>query len=103
MSELLLKKIIEKDSIPLSELNGISINRGITTGFNPAFIISDDKKRQLIMEDSQNIAIIKNMLQGRNIRKWFYNESDENLLFIPWHFPLHEDNISGASLYMLPC
>lgn len=97
VSELLLKKIIEKDSIPLSELNGISINRGITTGFNPAFIISDDKKRQLIMEDSQNIAIIKNMLQGRNIRKWFYNESDENLLFIPWHFPLHEDNISGAS------
>ena len=37
------------------------------------------------------------MLQGRTIRKWFYNESDENLLFIPWHFPLVEDNISGAS------
>lgn len=39
------------------------------------------------------------MLQGRNIRKWYYNESDENLVFIPWHFPLHkDDSISGASI-----
>ena len=38
------------------------------------------------------------MLQGRNIRKWTYNESDENLIFIPWHFPLEKNGINGASI-----
>ena len=97
MSELVLKGKIESGSQQLVEINGISINRGVTTGYNPAFIITDEKKENLIKEDVSNRAIIKNMLQGRNIRRWYYNESDENLLFIPWHFPLIDENISGAS------
>ena len=97
MIELVLKGKIESGSQQLFEIDGISINRGVTTGYNPAFIITNEKKEKLIKEDASNRAIIKNMLQGRNIRKWYYNESDENLLFIPWHFPLVDENISGAS------
>lgn len=97
MTELVLKGKIENGSQPLADIEGISINRGVTTGYNPAFIINDERKSQLINEDMRNADVIKNLLQGRNIRKWYYNESDENLLFIPWHFPLHNDNISGAS------
>ncbi len=97
MTELVLKGKIESGSQQLSDIKGISINRGVTTGYNPAFIISNEKKEYLINEDASNRSIIKNMLQGRNIRKWYYNESDENLLFIPWHFPLVDENISGAS------
>lgn len=97
--KLLLKRKIEKNCNYLSSVNGISIYRGVTTGYNPAYIISDEQKKQLISEDDRNSKIIKNLLQGRNIRKWYYNESDENLLFIPWHFPLHNDSsISGASV-----
>jgi hypothetical protein len=97
MTELILKGKIENGSQPLADIEGISINRGVTTGYNPAFIINDERKSQLIDDDKRNADVIKNLLQGRNIRKWYYDESDENLLFIPWHFPLHNDNISGAS------
>ena len=81
MVGLLLKSKIERGSQQLSEIEGVSINRGVTTGYNPAFIINDEQKDQLIKADSNNISLIKNMLQGRNIRKWYYNESDENLIF----------------------
>lgn len=81
LSGLLLKTKIENGSQNLSLLEGVSINRGVTTGYNPAFIIDDEKKNELILDDSNNNRIIKNMLQGRNIRKWYYNESDENLIF----------------------
>ena len=96
--ELLLKCKIEKDCNHLDSVDGISIYRGVTTGYNPAYIILDEQKKQLISEDERNSKIIKNLLQGRNIRKWYYNESNENLLFVPWHFPLLNDSsISGAS------
>ena len=77
---LLLKRKIEKDSDTLESIEGISIYRGVTTGYNPAFIISEEQKRLFISVDDRNSEIIKNMLQGRNIRKWYYNESDEFLL-----------------------
>ncbi|TRZ66699.1 hypothetical protein D4R20_00150 [bacterium] len=98
-TNLKLKQKIEKGSITLDWTGTINIYRGITTGFNPAFIINEDKRDELIREDNKNDKIIKPLLQGRNIRKWVYNNSNEYLIFIPWHFPLHLDNsISGASL-----
>ncbi len=98
VSSLKIKRHIEQGHILLGEVDGVNIYRGVTTGYNPAFIINNEKREELIATDSKNAAVIKNMLQGRNIRKWYYNESDENLVFIPWHFPLHKDEtISGAS------
>ena len=70
------------DALPrLGKLEGVHIYRGVTTGFNPAFIITNEQRYELIAKDPKNAEIIKNMLQGRNIRKWYYNESDENLIF----------------------
>ena len=80
LAELMLKQKIEKKSQSLSNVNGINIYRGVTTGYNPAFIIDNTKKDELIEEDIRNGEIIKNMLQGRNIRKWYYNESHQYLL-----------------------
>ena len=97
LSRLKLKEKIESGNTLLKDIEGVHVYRGVTTGYNPAFIITNEQRDQLIAHDPKNANIIKNMLQGRNIRKWYYNESDENLLFIPWHFPLHNDNISGAS------
>ena len=81
LAELRLKNKIEEGHVTLKDADGISIYRGVTTGYNPAFIISDSEKIELIKEDSSCEGIIKNLLQGRNIRKWYYNESDENLIF----------------------
>lgn len=74
-----LKSKLEKFK-KIKDLAGVHVYRGVTTGYNPAFIISNEQRDLLIKADPNNANIIKNMLQGRNIRKWFYNESDENLL-----------------------
>lgn len=98
INHLMLKKKIENGHLTLKELKDVQIYRGVTTGYNPAFIISNEQSDRLLQENPRNACIIKKLLQGRNIRKWFYNESDENLLFIPWHFPLQQEEISGVSL-----
>ena len=96
--KLALKEKIEQGSIRIKEIKTINIYRGVTTGYNPAFIIDDEKRKKLISEDKSNTLIIKPLLQGRNIRKWIFNKSNEYLIFIPWHFPLHlDDEITGAS------
>lgn len=81
MNQLMLKKKIENGHLSLKDIEGVKIYRGVTTGYNPAFIISNEQRNKLIAEDHNNSKIIKNMLQGRNIRKWYYNESEENLIF----------------------
>lgn len=74
-----------------------AIYRGITTGYNPAFIIEEPKYGELTKEEV-NIELIKPTLGGRDLRKYTYTFDQQWLLFIPWHFPLHEDkSIVGSS------
>ena len=79
--KLKLKQKIEKAGNPISKIKSISINRGITTGYNPAFIINEVTVKELIQEDIKSKDLIKPLLQGRNIRKWHYNYNSEYLLF----------------------
>lgn len=80
-TKLSLKTKIEKDSITIINTGTINVYRGVTTGFNPAFIIDEYKRKELISEDKANKDIIKPMLQGRNIRKWVYNETSDFIIF----------------------
>jgi hypothetical protein len=80
MKQLTIKTNIERAGQKLSLLNGIAIYRGITTGYNPAFIIDEDKRNEMIIADKNNEEIIKPLLQGRNIRKWIYNENNDAIL-----------------------
>jgi len=79
-TKLALKKKIENGSVTMNKIDDINIYRGVTTGYNPAFIIDDEKRKELIKEDKANKTIIKPLLQGRNIRKWIYQESNDYLL-----------------------
>lgn len=94
ITKIVLKQKIESETTQLSEIKGVNIYRGVTTGYNPAFIINNGQRDRFIEADCNNKNVIKNMLQGRNIRKWYYNESGENLLQtgydinIPKHYPL---------------
>ncbi|WP_157205733.1 Eco57I restriction-modification methylase domain-containing protein [Methanothermococcus thermolithotrophicus] len=95
--ELNLKKKIEKIGIPLKDWD-IKINYGIKTGFNDAFIIDGKTKDELIKKDPKNKEIIKPILRGRDIKRYGYEFADLWLIFVPWHFPLHNNSsISGAS------
>jgi len=64
-----IRKKIEEVGVPLKEWN-ISINYGIKTGLNDAFIIDDKKKTELIAKDPKSAEIIKPILRGRDIKRY---------------------------------
>ena len=92
-----IKAKVEAVGTPLKDWD-IHINYGIKTGFNDAFIISGEKRKELIEQDPKSAEIIRPILRGRDIKRYGYDFADLYLLFIPWHFPLHNDSsITGAS------
>jgi len=92
-----IKNKIDAIGIPLKKWD-INIYRGILTGYNEAFIIDVNKRNELIAEDPKSAEIIRPILRGRDIKRYSYEFPDLWLLFIPWHFPLHNDSsITGAS------
>jgi len=74
-SEDSLKSKIEKIGKPISNF-GIEINRGILTGYNEAFIIDNKKKDELIDADPKNAEIIKPLLRGIDIKKYYAQNTD---------------------------
>ena len=92
-----IKEKIERIGTPLKDWN-ISINYGIKTGLNEAFIIDSAKKDELIAKDPKSVEIIRPILRGRDIKRYSYDFADKWLIYIPWHFPLHNDEtIQGCS------
>ena len=92
-----IKAKIEKMGKPLKEWD-INIYRGVLTGYNKAFIIDAATKDALIAKSSKNAEIIRPILRGRDIKRYKADFADLWLIYIPWHFPLHNDpTIKGAS------
>lgn len=74
-SEYEIKRQIGKAGTPLKDWN-ILINYGIKTGLNEAFIIDGKKKDELIVQDPQSAEIIKPILRGRDIKRYWVNFAD---------------------------
>jgi adenine-specific DNA-methyltransferase len=92
-----IKDKVEKAGTPLKDWD-ISIYRGILTGYNEAFIIDGKKRQELIDKSPNSVDIIRPILRGRDIKKYGYDNNDLWLIFIPWHFPLQNDeSITGVS------
>ena len=89
---------IENTGKQIKNIKTIQIRRGITTGYDKAFIINSRTYNKLIKKDENNEKIIKPLLKGKDIKKYYYKYDDLWLIYINWHFPLHKDkSISGAS------
>ena len=69
-AEMNLKRKIEEVGIPLKEWD-INIYRGIVTGCNEAFIIDEAKREELIEQDPRSAEIIKPLLRGRDIKRYY--------------------------------
>ncbi len=98
-----IKRKIEAVGTPLKEWD-IQINYGIKTGYNEAFIISTDKREEILAncqteEERQRTAeLIRPILRGKDIKRYGYEWADLWLIYIPWHFPYQFDaSIQGAS------
>ena len=70
---------------------------GIKTGLNKAFLIDANMRKNLINLDKKNSDILKPVLKGDNLNRFSFNDTKNFLIYIPWHFPLHNDGIKGAS------
>jgi hypothetical protein len=73
--EQTIKKKIEKIGMPLKDWD-ISINYGIKTGCNEAFIINKIKRDELIAKDSKSAELIRPILRGRDIERYKSNFAD---------------------------
>ncbi|MBR4749389.1 MAG: Eco57I restriction-modification methylase domain-containing protein [Abditibacteriota bacterium] len=86
-----IKAKIEAKGTPLKEWN-VSINRGILTGYNEAFVINGATKDRLIREDPRSAEIIKPLLQGRDMFRYRADFSDKWLICT---FPARNYNIDN--------
>ena len=98
-----IKQKIESVGIPLKDWN-IQINYGIKTGFNDAFIISTEKRDEILAncqtedERARTAELIRPILRGRDIKRYGYDWAGQWLIYIPWHFPYQfDESITGAS------
>jgi len=78
-----IKSNIENKGRPIKEIDTIEIFRGVTTGFDDAFIINQETYNELILNNEKNKTIIKPLLKGKDIKK-FITKFD-NLYLINSH------------------
>jgi type II restriction/modification system DNA methylase subunit YeeA len=77
-----IKKKIEEKGTPLKEWD-INIYRGILTGYNKAFIIDGKKKEELIAEDPKSAEIIKPIIIGKDVKRFYNSNVDKWLILFP--------------------
>ncbi|GAA7941689.1 class I SAM-dependent DNA methyltransferase [Helicobacter pylori] len=87
-----LRDKMESVGTPLKDWD-IQINYGIKTGANEAFIITTEKREEILNacktkeERKRTEALIKPILRGKDIKRYSYEWAGEWVIFIPWHFP----------------
>ena len=94
-----IKEKIEAIGTPLKEWD-ININYGIKTGFNEAFIITGEKRKELIEQDAKSAEIIRPILRGRDIKKYGYDFAD--LWLINTHNGIKEKNVKRICIEDYP-
>ena len=99
-----IKRKIEAVGTPLKDWD-INIYRGVLTGCNDAFIISTEKRDEILSncqsedERKRTAELIRPILRGRDIKRYGYDWAGLWLIYIPWHFPYQfDETIKGASV-----
>ena len=98
-----IKRKIEAVGTPLKDWD-IQINYGIKTGYNEAFIITTEKRNEILDncltkdERKRTEELIRPILRGRDIKRYGYEWANLWLIYLPWHFPYQfDETIQGAS------
>ena len=94
-----IKTKIEAVGTPLKDWD-IQINYGIKTGFNEAFIINGEKRKELIAQDPKSAEIIRPILRGRDIKRYGYDFAD--LYLINTHNGVQEKGIKRINIEDYP-
>jgi len=87
-AEQKLKEKIERIGKPLKDWD-VNIYRGVLTGLNEAFIITTEKRNEILAncqdeaERQRTEEIIKPILRGRDIKRYYYEWADLWVIVIP--------------------
>ena len=101
-----IKRKIESVGTPLKDWD-IQIYRGVLTGYNDAFIITTEKRDEILAnciteEEKQKTAeLIRPILRGRDIKRYGYNWADLHLIatFPSRHYNI--DDYPAVKAYLL--
>ena len=101
-----IRSKVESVGVPLKNWD-ISINFGVKTGYNKAFIISKEKREEIldscltIEEKEKTAELIRPILRGRDIDRYSYKFAD---LYLICTFPaknLNIDDFPAIKKYLL--
>ena len=90
-----IKMKVESVGIPLKDWD-VEIYRGVLTGYNDAFIINSEKRKEILEncandeERERTAAIIRPILRGRDIKRYGYEFADQYIIAT---FPSRQYNI----------
>ena len=90
-----IKQKVETVGVPLREWD-VQIYRGILTGYNDAFIISSEKRNEILAncvdedERERTAELIRPILRGRDIKRYDYEFADQYIIAT---FPSRQYNI----------
>ncbi|MBI3411356.1 MAG: Eco57I restriction-modification methylase domain-containing protein [Planctomycetes bacterium] len=69
--------------ISLRDYTRSRVYRGLTTGFNEAFVLDRDTRARLITLNKRNAEIIKPLALGRDVTRWAIHSEDRWLIVTP--------------------
>ena len=87
--KLELRDKIKSKGVELKEVIK-EINKGLLTGYNKAFVIDTETRKQIINEDSNAADIIKPLIVGKNVKKWNITYENQYILYLPWEFDIEK-------------
>lgn len=70
-----------KGSRSLDQLLDGVVYRGVTAGFNDAFIVNQSIRDKLVREDPSSEKVIKPSVSGEGLRPWYQKDEDLYLIF----------------------
>ena len=76
----LMERIISIGT-PLREYVESRVYRGITTGFNKAFVVDQATRDYLVAQHQSSVDLLKPFLRGKDVRRWVVKPNDEWLIF----------------------
>jgi hypothetical protein len=80
-AETVVFEKIMRAGTPLGEFVQRKFFRGVTTGFNEAFIIDNATKKRLISKDKKSGELIKPLLGGEDVRRYVFEPKNQWLIF----------------------
>tara|TARA_R100000935_G_scaffold58100_1_gene93917 strand:+ start:1232 stop:4414 length:3183 start_codon:yes stop_codon:yes gene_type:complete len=81
--ELSILNKVQNNGISIADNKILDIKYGLKTGYNDAFIISEEIQNEIITKDPKSAELIKKFIDGDDVRKFEIRSKGKHLICIP--------------------